>query len=177
MSDTEKLLWYPIRVTYSRELKVKEYLDEEHIENFIPLCYSEVTKGEKKERKLVPVIHNLLFIRSTRTKIDELKNDFLLSSQIRYIMDPMKREPIVIPDKQMTDFIAVAGSCDEQVLYLAPTEVALKKGDLVRITGGIWAGVEGRFVRIKRGFHVVVSIEGIMAVATAMLHPSLVEKV
>ena len=53
----------------------------------------------------------------------------------------------------------------------------LKKGDKVRITGGIFSGVEGVFVRVKGDRRVVVSIQGIMAVATAFIHPSLIEKI
>ena len=31
--------WFPMRVTYSRELKVKAELDRLKIENFIPMTY------------------------------------------------------------------------------------------------------------------------------------------
>ena len=41
--DTEvcgdPLFWFPMRVTYSRELKVKAELDRLEIENFIPMTY------------------------------------------------------------------------------------------------------------------------------------------
>ena len=30
-----------LRITYSQEMKVKEYLDKEHIESFIPMRYVE----------------------------------------------------------------------------------------------------------------------------------------
>lgn len=77
----------------------------------------------------------------------------------------------------MEDFIAVSGSVDEQILYLTPQEVALKSGDYVRITGGVWKGIEGKLVRIKKNLRVVVEIKGLAAVATASIHPSLIEKI
>ena len=46
--------WYPLRVTYSRELLLKGILDAEKIENFIPMHYEYIRKGERKVRKLVP---------------------------------------------------------------------------------------------------------------------------
>ena len=92
-------------------------------------------------------------------------------------MNRETREPLVVPDKQMYSFIAVAGAYDEQVVFLDSNVVSLRKGDRVRITGGIFAGVEGVFIRIKGDRRVVVSIEGVMAVATAFIHPSLIEKV
>lgn len=50
----------------------------------------------------------------------------------------------------------------------------MKKRDRVRVTGGIFEGVEGEFVRIKGDRRVVDSIQGVM-VATAFIHPSLIE--
>ena len=66
---------------------------------------------------------------------------------------------------------------DGQIVYLDPTIVSLREGDRVRIVGGVFSGVEGIFIRIKGDRRVVVSIEGIMAVATAFVHPSLIEPV
>ena len=122
------------------------------------------------------MVHNLIFVYSTRETIDYYKHLNILASQLRYIMDREKHVPIVVPEKQMQDFIAVAGSTDEQILYLSPEELHLKKGDRVRINSGIWRGVEGCFVRFKGGMRVVVAIEGIMAVATVSLSPSMVDK-
>ena len=53
----------------------------------------------------------------------------------------------------------------------------LKRGQRVRITGGVFEGVEGEFVRIKDDRRVVVVIQGLMAVATAFIHPSLIEQI
>ena len=169
-NEPEAKQWFAIRVTYSREMALKEYLDRCRMESFIPMSYKEVIKGERKVRKLVPVIHNLVFVRSTREKLDEMKRDISLKVPIRYIMDRETRRP-------MHSFIAVAGAYDEQIVYLDPTIVSLREGDRVRIVGGVFSGVEGIFIRIKGDRRVVVSIEGVMAVATAFVHPSLIEPV
>lgn len=58
---SEKQVWFAMRVTYSREMKFKEYLDRENVENFIPMQYVLRTTGERQYRKLVPVIHNSSF--------------------------------------------------------------------------------------------------------------------
>ena len=174
--ENHEVVWYPLRATYARELKVKEYLDKEKIESFIPMHYEEKLQGETKVKQLVPVIHNLLFVHANKKQIDKLKVDSPVSELIRYMMNPATRLPIIIPEKQMQDFIAVAGTTEEQVLYLSSAELSMKKGDRVRVIGGIWEGVEGKFVRIKRGLRVVVEIDGIMAVATASLHPSMVQR-
>ena len=154
--------WYALRITYSRELVLKEFLDKNNIENFIPM------------RKLVPAIHNLVFIYSTRKKIDEIKEENAVLLPLRYIMDRETKQPIIVPEIQMRHFIAIAGSYDQQVIYLPPTEYSMQKGDRVRITGGVFEGVEGIFVRVKGDRRVVVSIQGVMAVATTFIHPSLI---
>lgn len=175
MTESQKKVWYAMRVTYSREMVLKEYLDKNGIENFIPLEYKLITRGEKQVRMLVPVVHNLVFIRSIRKQIEELKIQVAAKSPIRYIMDKGTHTPIIIPEKQMKDFITVAGSYDEQHVYVDPIEVSFKKGDKVRVIGGPFAGIEGELIRIKGDRRVVVSIEGVMAVATAFIHPSMLE--
>ena len=158
--------WYALRITYSRELVLKEFLDKNNIENFIPMRYEYVTRKERRIRKLVPAIHNLVFIYSTRKKIDEIKEENAVLLPLRYIMDRETKQPIIVPEIQMRHFIAIAGSYDQQVIYLPPTEYSMQKGDRVRITGGVFEGVEGIFVRVKGDRRVVVSIQGVMAVAT-----------
>ena len=127
--------WYALRITYSRELAFKEYLDSRGVRNFLPMRYEYVFRGERKIRKLVPVVHNLVFVYATRSEVDEMKSTVGASLPIRYIMDRETRQPITIPEVQMRSFIAVAGNYDEQVVYLDPSVVSMKKGDRVRVTG------------------------------------------
>ena len=133
-----------------------------------PMRYEYVVRKERRLRKLVPAVHNLVFVRSTRERMDEIKNRPGMNIPVRYIMDRETRRPIVIPDSQMRSFIAVSGTYDQAVLYLEPTELNLSQGTRVRITGGIFEGVEGVFVRVRHDRRVVVNIEGVMAVATRL---------
>jgi transcription antitermination factor NusG len=151
--------WYPLRVTYSREIAFKEYLEDRKIECFIPMRYKECCAGGRKARKLVPVIHNLAFVFCSKKLLDAIKKEVEDRLPVRYIMDREMHRPIVIPEKQMRDFIAVAGTYDEQLIWLDPSSVTYKKGDRVRITGGLFAGVEGELMRIRGDRRVVVAIQ------------------
>jgi transcription antitermination factor NusG len=173
----QKVYWYALRVTYSRELALKAFLDQNQIENFVPMRYEFVFRNGQRIRKLVPAVHNLVFIRSTRKAIDELKKENVISLPLRYIMNRETGQPVVIPESQMRHFIAVAGNYEQQVIYLPAAEYSMQKGERVRITGGVFEGVEGVFVRVKGDRRVVVSIQGVMAVATAFIHPSLIERI
>ena len=102
------------------------------------------------------------------------------SLPIRYIMRTdlatNRRVPVTVPQQQMESFIAVAGTYDEQLIYLNPDPGDFSKGDRVRILGGPFEGAEGVFVRLKGDRRVVVEIEGVVAVATTYIHPSLLQK-
>ncbi|MDR0976145.1 MAG: UpxY family transcription antiterminator [Prevotellaceae bacterium] len=176
MNDKTEVHWYALRITYSRELALKEYLDSKQIENFIPMHYVDVVKNEQRTRKLVPAVHNLVFVRASREQLDVLKREKECTLPMRYIMNRETRQPVVIPERQMQSFIAVAGNTEQQAIYLDMADVHLRKGDRVRVVGGIFAGIEGTFMRIKNDRRVVVILEGVMAVATVPIHPSLIEK-
>lgn len=139
--------------------------------------YEYVKRGEGKVRKLVPVVHNLVFVHSSLECIDRIKQTVGLALSVRYIIDRETRSPLVIPESQMRSFIAVSGTYEEQVVYLDPVLTALQKGDPVRIIGGIFGGVEGTVIRVKGDRRVAVCIRGVMAVATTYVHPSLIEKI
>ena len=74
-------------------------------------------------------------------------------------------------------FFGCPGNYEEQIVYLDPIATALQKGDRVRVTGGIFEGVEGVIIRVKGDRRVSVCIQGVMAVATAYIHPSLIERI
>lgn len=165
--------WYAMRVTYSREVQMKEMLEQCGIECFIPMRYhTKVVRG-RKVKLLKPVIHNLLFAHATPTEIQEVKKYY---EYLQYIVD-RERQKIIVPDAQMQTFIAVTGTYDDQLIWINPEDLNLKKGTRVRITGGDFEGQEGTFIKIKgaRDKRVVIAIQGVIAVAMATLHPSLIE--
>lgn len=172
---SEGKVWYALRVTYNREMKVKEDLDARGIENFIPMQYKGIVRKGRMVKKLMPTVHNLIFVRIEPSMMKSYKATTALP--IRYIMDHETHQPVIVPKRQMDSFIAVAGTCHEQLIYLNPAPGDFSTGDRVRILGGPFEGAEGVFVRVKGDRRVVVTIPGIVAVATTFIHPSLIEKI
>ena len=172
------ILWYVARVTYSRETILKEFLDSRNIENFLPMRYVYTLKGRKKVRKLVPAIHNFVFIHSSKETIDRIKRETEYKCPIRYMVNS-QREIITVPNEQMKSFIAVSGTYNEQIQFLSGTEKNYKVGDLVRVIDGEFAGVEGRLIKVQGSKYrqLIVEIHGVMAVITAKIHPSLIEAI
>ena len=173
--EEEAKVWYAIRVTFNREMKVKDDLDLRGIESFIPMKYVMGTRRGRRVKKLVPSIHNLIFFRIQPSVMKEYKATTRLP--IRYIMNPATKKPVVVPDKEMQNFIAVAGTYDEQLEYITPKPGQFSRGDHVRILGGPFEGAEGVLQRVKGDSRVIVSIKGLVAVATTTIHPSLIEKI
>ncbi len=173
--EPEAKVWYAIRVTYNREMKVKDDLDARGIECFIPMKYALVVRRGRRVKRLVPTIHNLIFFHIEPSAMKAYKASTRLP--IRYIMNPATKRPVVVPDGQMRSFIAVAGTCDEQLEYVKVDSRKFKRGDRVRIVGGPFEGAEGVLRRVRGSQRVVVSIEGVVAVMTTDIHPSLIVKV
>ena len=157
--------WFPIRVTYCREMKLKEVLDSLNIENYIPMRRSDKVVNGQKKRILQPAIHNLVFIRTSHSVIQSLKERLEEYAPMRYIMDKTKRSPLTVPEKQMNDFIKVTSMDEDKFFYIENREFAAKVGERVRITDGILSGVEGKILRIKNNKKVVVSIDDVAAAA------------
>ncbi len=168
-------VWFAIRVTYNRELKVKADLDARGITNFVPMQYRREERNGQMVKRLMPSVHNLIFINITPTDMVEYKRSTALP--IRYIMSRETHKPITVPNREMENFIKVAGTHDEELIYLNPNPGDFSQGERVRIIGGMFAGAEGVFVRVKGDRRVVVNVPGVVAVATTFVHLSMIEKI
>ena len=171
----EEKVWYAIRVTYNRELRVKEDLDARGITNFVPMQYRREERNGRMVKRLVPSVHNLIFINLTPSEMKDYKMSTDLP--IRYIMNRETHKPITVPNHEMENFITVAGTYDEKLIYLNPEPGDFSKGERVRIIGGDFAGAEGIFVRVKGDRRVLINVQGLVAVATTYVHPSMIEKI
>ena len=179
----DELRWFPMRVTYSRELAVKSFLDELGVENFIPMHSEPVDEKHPRHQVMKPSVRNLIFVHATQSRITELKMTKREMAAVRYIMRPTydKKDNLVgrtimtVPDKQMNDFIRVASVADGRTFYVENLDFAGKPGQRVKVVDGDFAGVEGVIKRIKKNKCVVVQIEHVAAVAIAFVPTSFLE--
>ncbi len=175
----EETHWYALATSYCRELKLRSYLDTRGLETYIPMKYEFREKNGRRERVLKPAIHNLIFVRSDRATLRSIKLVTTGSdSSFRWIMDTIKKEPIVISDRQMQSFVKVCDSRLDGISYFNNKDVSyFTKGDKVRVASGPFEGIEGYLTRIHKDRCVVVVIDGLAAVATTFVHPSMLEKI
>ena len=191
-------IWFPMRVTYQREMKVKAELDRLGIECFVPMRYrivesrnqgttelqrgmnTNLTNDTNLRRELVPAINNMIFVRSTQERISGLKASNEVLEPLRYMMDRTASQEHAIMtagDREMENFMRVASRTDDSVIFLDEETVVGKEGKRVEIMGGAFEGVTGVIRRIKRCKRVVVELEGIASVAIAFVPVALLKEV
>ena len=175
----EETRWYALGTSYCREQKLKAYFDGKGIETYVPMQYGFSEKDGKRKRVLKPAIHNLVFVKSTKEYIKSLKIITSGSSNaFRWLINPSTKEPITVPDNQMINFRKVCDMELDGITYFTSKDIEFfKKGDFVRVAGGPFEGVEGYLTRIHKDRCVVVVVDGLAAVATTFVHPSMLEKV
>ena len=151
-------------------------LEAEGVEHFIPMRRQTQTIRGRQVSRLVPAIRNLIFVHARPETVRRIK---ARAAYLQYIPDAATGRMIVVPDDQMRRFIAVAGSCDDRLLWLRPEEVNWSRGMRVRVTGGPFCGQEGVLVKVKgaRDRRVVVAVEGVVVIAMATIRPDLIEPI
>ena len=159
--------WFALRATYSRELKVQAALQERGVRTFVPMMW--------REKKLVPAVGGLVFALATREALDSYIRSFGDARPVNYYWDRTTNAPLTVPAKAMEDFITIASTLDEDLIYLTEVSEKLREGQEVTILEGPFKGVQGRIVRIKKNRRVMVELPGMMAVASTYVKPNYLE--
>ena len=149
-----------MRVTYRREMKVKAEMDALGVPAFVPMRRI-MQRGIRLKNTLEPAIHNLIFIHATEEKMQALKKS---RPELQYMMRQMngKMEKIIVPKRQMDDFMKVCTTSPDFVEIVAADGVLLKPGQEVMVVSGPLQGVCGYFQRVEghRARRLIVSIQG-----------------
>lgn len=167
--------WFAMRATYHRELAVRANLLEQGIRCYVPLKrVTKVANGRKTE-VMVPLVSNLVFVYCEKEKLQKAKAKM---PQLQYMTTRSqgRNVPIVVPDKQMSDFIAVTER-GHDMSFFEPGMLNVKSGTRVRVHGGPFDGIEGSFMKVtgKRNRRVVIELEGLIAVAIDCSNASYIE--
>ena len=180
--------WYALRVSYSRELKVQKALDALGVKTFVPMMWKRcpvkpgmtkpgmtkpatTTSAGNSDRKLVPAVGNLCFAYSTRTALEDFIRGYGEASPVHFYWDRTANRPLTVPDKAMNDFITVASTLDEDIVYVTEISAKLREGQTVMVKDGPFKGVEGKVVRIRKSRRILVELPGMLAVATTYIDP------
>lgn len=196
--------WYALKVFYNKVFEIEDLLQAMGIETYLAVDKVQL-KGAahlmarrhiaslkglgKKDTRYVeegafifqrtPLVSSLLFF---RTDPDGL---YAVESVLKDINDNARgfiyktadwKKYAVVPDDQMQAFRLVTAKGSEGLEFFSSDSITrFKEGRKVRVKEGPFKGAEGYIKRIKRDRRLLVSIEGIVAVATAFIPPEMME--
>lgn len=173
----EEPYWFVMNAYAKSEHKAEEALSgKDGLPYFIPKRYVIRTYNGQSQRKLVPLIPNIVFVHATYNEVNEFQklHPFLGFATTR--RDGAYRI-MKVPNREMEEFMEVARHYDADLTYYRPEEIELDKGTRIRIIGGTFDGAQGILVRIKgkRGKRLVVQIPELMAIATTYIEPEFIQ--
>ena len=160
------LNWFVYRCPFGKELTLRQNVQT----LFDVECFVPTKKVRQRDRhgRFVWVQRSVLtgyvFVRVEKERHHLIPRRLLMLHTMLHQVDGLWT-PVIVPD--------------EQIAYLDPAKLNLKKGDRVRVIGGSFVGVEGVFMQIggKHQKRVIIELEGLIAVATAAIPASMVEKI
>lgn len=174
--NDEAARWYVLSALHRNEVKIRDDLRRLGFDCYLPMRYELKERQGKKKRVLVPAINGMVFAKSTHSALKEYTATTKLPTFLRMSGQPGQKKPIVVPDRDMENFMRVTQQVEESLTYFHPDEIKLRVGDKIRVHGGVFDGVEGVLMRVpgKRNKQLVVSIPELAAVAVS-LSPDVVE--
>jgi transcription antitermination factor NusG len=146
--------WYAARVKYQTERKIKNYLEAQGIQHYIPF----------QDGK--PAIPCLVFIRIDYERALSLPVE--CGYMISYLYDVNTKKFQIIPDKQMQDFMFLLNYSGATFRIDNPD---MKHGEKVRVLKGEFAGIEGELIRIRGHKRVVVRLDGLFSMVAGSYIP------
>lgn len=205
MSDLQSN-WYAVKVFFNKVFTLEGKLEAMGLETYLPVAQVQLKGREHlaascflarnphsletiyiREGPVIyqrkPLVTSLLFFKAQPSCLKEVEE---------YLCDPLGSIPprgfiyknaerkayAVIPDSQMKIFRLVADSGASGLEFFADDDITrFKKGDKVRVKEGLLKGAEGYIKRIRKDRRLLVSIDGIIAVATSYIPPDQLERV
>lgn len=163
--EEDVVRWYVLRFLYRNQPKVRIHLKNDGIETFSPMKWVKRIENGKHTLKYDYAIWDLLFVHSSQKIINLYVNRYK-NLQYKFQSGGKQHNPMIVPDKQMTDFIKAVES-SKKPLYFTPNEIKLSKGERIRLIGGTLNGYEGIFLKVNgsRQKRLIVELPGTLCAA------------
>lgn len=162
MTEQQKY-WFAARTRDKQEFTVRKSLDrlksEEHLDfdYYLPTRFVISQLKYRRKRSEVPVIRNLVFVHSTKQTACDISN--IYNVPLFYMKDLATHSMLVVPDKQMEDFMFVMDlnpdgvSLDSEILTV---------GHKVKVIKGELSGIEGEVAVEANKTYVVIRIKDLL---------------
>ena len=200
------LHWYALKVFYNKVFEMEDQLQAMGIATFLAVDKVLLKGAEhliarrhiatlqaqgKRDRRYVeegaliyqrrPMVSSLLFFRADEGglhAVESILKDANDNAKGFIYKTADWKQYAIVPDSQMEIFRLVTAKGSEGLDFFSSDDITrFKEGRKVRVKEGPFKGAEGYVKRIRRDRRLLVSIEGIVAVATAFIDPQLLETV
>lgn len=175
--ENQDVHWFPMRVVYGKVLFVNRTLEELGVEHYLALEEKiDISSGEPRVVS-VPIIDDLIFVRSTKKHITELKHGsahcqhlrfitFIPRSELRNGMTEMEKDAVrrivIVPNAEMSQFFLAINQTTNHVTIIPFSKAFKYIGHKIRILLGPLAGCVGTLRRIKKNKHVHIDCGGFL---------------
>ena len=142
---------------------------EAAIEYFLPTCFMRVNQFGTMKTVTRKMLFSYIFIRDTEAGIRAITR---VIPQMRVLKKPGAQPGdsslMTITDRDMAMFRKIADAYSGQLPCYRIGDVQLDEGDLVRVVGGMFDGVEGRLVSAKsrNGGQVMLPVSNLFLIST-----------
>ena len=140
--------WYASKVFFNKVFEIEKILQEKEVECYIP-CETVLIERNGINGQIL-----------------------LYTKKIG-----LKRLPSAIPEREMNIFILVTSSGEKGLEYLGDDRTEFYVGEPVRVIDGPFKGAEGYIRRIKGNRRLIVTVQGICAVATSYIPQCFLQKI
>lgn len=175
--------WFALRATYGREDAAAQCLLNHGVYTYIAKRHVKRRVGDKTRLQMESLIPNMVFAYTSIEQAKELVRYTPELSYLEFYYNRLDRNadgfnpPLVIPEHEMENFVLATRSHNEHILLVAPGRCHYRSGDRVRVTEGVFNGVEGRVARVAGQQRVVIQLSGIGLVTTAYVPTAFLEPV
>lgn len=150
--------WFAARTRKDQELTTRDALEKIGVEYFLPTQFVIRQLKYRRRRVEVPVIRNLIFVHATKEFACAIANEY--GVRLFYMRDFDTKSMLIVPDKQMKDFMFV--------MNLDPAAVILNDdcfavGTKVQVIKGDFCGVEGELDSLSNRTYVTIRIRGVLS--------------
>lgn len=164
--------WYAMRTFHNKGSVVRSVALKDGVEWYTPIREREVIVGGNVEIHKEEIMPSLIFVRANVEWVERLRA--ITGDNVMPYCEPGSSRIYSIDDNEMNIFRFVARTAVRQIESVDYSE--LHANDRVRITGGIFKGMEGYIRRIHGTRRFIVAIEGIAAIATSYIPRQFVER-
>ena len=155
--------WFAARTRDKQEFAVRKSLDKLKSEEKLDLDYYLPTRivisqlKYRRKRTEVPAIRNLIFIYATKQTACDISNVY--GVRLYYMKDLFSHSMLVVPNKQMKDFIFIMDLNPDGVSF---DSEPFAIGNKVKVVKGDFSGIEGEIATEANKIYVVIRIKGVL---------------